>query len=395
MVKRDDKLILSLMSGTSVDSVDAALCQVGIGDDGRIRTELLGFYEHPFPERLRERILSLLHDGPGSLRLTCSLNFEIGELFADAAETLLKRMELAPARLAAIASHGQTVYHIPPGSHAAGDLVPSTLQLGEPACIALRLGVPTIANFRAADMVAGGQGAPLVPFADYHLFSRADASIVIHNIGGIGNSTILRRGGTLDDVIAFDTGPGNVLIDLLVERFYPGKAYDENGAIAASGAVLEDLLGEWLEIPFITQPPPKSTGRELFGPDLIDACVRKYPHASPADLVATATRFTAASFAVNLERFVWPHVKVDHVYLAGGGALNPTLRRFIQEELTMRFDEAAPRLGVVDELGIPSKARECVAFAILGFARLLRIPANVPSATGAARHVLLGVIYEP
>jgi anhydro-N-acetylmuramic acid kinase len=327
--------------------------------------------------------------------LACSLNFEIGHAFADAAEALLRKADVSAKKLAAVASHGQTIYHIPPQEATRGSTMASTLQLGEPATIALRLGVPTIANFRAADMVMGGQGAPLVPFADFHLFAREEETLVIHNIGGIANSTVLPAGGTLADILAFDTGPGNVLIDLFVSCLFPPMRYDAEGQIAARGRVIRPLLEAWMALPFIDQLPPKSTGREMFGPPLVEQALRHYSRSRPEDFVATATRFTARSFLVNLQKFVVPKHAVHKIYLAGGGAKNATLRDHIAEELESAFGASAPVLADVDELGVPSKARECVAFAVLGFARLHRIPANVPSATGASRPVVLGVVYEP
>ncbi len=395
VVKSKSQLILSLMSGTSVDTIDAALCELCFAEHGRIAAKLVAFREHPIPAALREKIFTLFKDSAGSLREACALNFEIGYAFADAAEALLEEIQLAPKFIAAIASHGQTVYHIPPQDADRLGCAASTLQLGEPSAIALRLGIPTIANFRAADMVAGGQGAPLVPFADFHLFSRPSETIVIHNIGGIANSTVLPPGGKLDDVIAFDTGPGNVLIDLFVSRLFSPLPFDADGKIAARGKVIGKLLDEWMNLPFIASPPPKSTGRELFGPALVDTALKKYADASPEDFVATATRFSARAFAQNLCRFVAPAHRIAAIYLSGGGAKNPTLRKDIAEELRLVFGSQSPYLGVVDELGVPAKARECIAFAILGFARLHRIPANVPSATGAKRRVLLGVVYEP
>ncbi|MCX7624661.1 MAG: anhydro-N-acetylmuramic acid kinase [Candidatus Sumerlaeaceae bacterium] len=393
MVKDDAALILSLMSGTSVDSVDAALCCVW-ERSGKISAQLIGFHEHPYPPDTRRRLLNLMRDTQGALQLTCSLNYELAHLFADSALSLLGALGYSSNQLSAVASHGQTVYHLPPPTNS-NELFPSTLQIGEPAVIALRVGAPTIANFRSADMAAGGQGAPLVPFADYHLFSRRHETIVVQNIGGIANCTVLPEGASLDDVVAFDTGPGNVLIDLLVARFFGGSAYDNDGVIAASGQVLEPLLAEWMNHPFIHLPPPKSTGREVFGPEMIEDAIRRFPTASPADLVATATRFTARSIAWNLREFVCPRVPpIATVYLAGGGAYNTTLRRFLADELRDIFGQRPPRVATIDELGIPSKARECVAFAILGYARLHKIPANVPTVTGASRKVLLGVIYE-
>jgi anhydro-N-acetylmuramic acid kinase len=394
-VNQESVTIVSIMSGTSVDSIDIAVCEMRRKDAERIGVTLVDFSEHAYSCALRQRILKLFRDREGSLQLCCSLNFEIAEAFAAAVLHVFGRMRLSSAEVAAIASHGQTVYHIP--LHAAAELgcVASTLQLGEPAVIAERTGCCVITDFRSADVAVGGNGAPLVPFADWHLFSQPERTVVVHNIGGIANCTVLPAGAGVDDVVAFDTGPGNVLIDLLVERFFSPLTFDRDGAIAARGKVIAPLLDKWMKIPFISLPPPKSTGRELFGPQLINEAIEEFPSASPEDLIATATCFTARSFAKNLEEYILPSHRVDAIYLAGGGALNPTLRRYFQDELERRWGRKAPWLGTTDELGIPVKTRECVAFAVLGYARLLGIPANVPRATGASRRVLLGSFTEP
>ncbi len=395
MVKHESQLLLALMSGTSVDTIDAAAARVSLRADQGIGAELIAFIEYPIPDLLRARVLQLMDDQAGALRLACSLNFEIAEEFAKAAQSLLDAAGISPHAVSAIASHGQTVYHLPPQSRDGISEEASTLQLGEASVIAQRLHLPVISNFRSADMAVGGQGAPLVPFADYHLFGRSDKTVAVHNIGGIANITVLPAGGALDDVVAFDTGPGNVLIDTLVRRLFPDLPYDVDGRFAARGRVIEPLLERWMKAPYIWAPPPKSTGRELFGPQFLDQTLGEFSQASPEDLIATATRFTAQTLASNLATFIAPRLHVDTIYLAGGGARNPTLRRLVVEELQEWFGDRAPAVDVTDTVGVPSKARECIAFAILGFARLHRIPANVPSATGATRPVLLGSIYEP
>lgn len=386
--------ILALMSGTSVDSIDAAICRVRLGDDQRLTSELLHFHEQEISVGMRERIFAAFRDGQQSLSLGCSLNFEIGEAFAAAALTAAEGAGIPMNEIDAIASHGQTLYHIAPHmatQHSTG-WVASTLQVGEAAVIAARTGRPVISDFRVADMAVGGNGAPLVPFADFHLFSQAGRGVVVHNLGGIGNCTWLPPSGNAHEVIAFDTGPANMIIDALTAHFYPAEWYDKNGAHAAAGKVLPALLDKWMRIPYIAAPPPKSTGRELFGTQFVDEALRENPGARPDDLISTATEFTVLSLADNLRRHVMPRGKIDCLLLAGGGALNA--------EMTRRFrDKLGTEIAVIEPLDagnypVTSKSRECVGFALMGFAHLKGMPANLPSVTGARKPVVLGS-YTP
>lgn len=383
--------VIGMMSGTSVDSIDAVLCEVGIVSPGRLGARVLGFREHALSPELRTRIFEAFSDGPRSLSLACSLNFEIGEAFAEAAAALVSSLGVQRSSIALIASHGQTLYHVAPHmAHQPGaDRVASTLQLGEPAIIAERTGIRTIADFRVADMAAGGNGAPLVPFADYHLFSRPGEGIIVHNLGGISNCTYLPASGQMDEIVAFDTGPGNMLIDAFVQSFYPGESYDRDGRHASSGTTNDLLLSKWMTTPYISAKPPKSTGRELFGVQFAQRALEENPGLNGDDLISTATEFTARSIAVNLREHVFTRGPVTEVLLAGGGAQNP--------ELVRRIATALPEVKVdlLDSRGVSSKARECVAFALLGYARLHNIPSNVPSATGARHPALLGKISDP
>jgi len=389
--------VIGLMSGTSVDSIDAALCDLW-EEDGRIRTILLGFHEHPMPIGLRERIFRVFEDGVGSLSLTCSLNFEIGNAFADAALALIEKTGIPRESVTAIASHGQTAYHIAPhmvqGRNESGN-VASTLQIGEPSIIAQRTGLPVIADFRVADMAAGGNGAPLVPFADFHLFSRPEESVVIQNIGGIANCTLIPASGRIEDIVAFDTGPGNMIIDGLTRHFYPDERFDHNGVHAQRGKPIEQVLNHWMAMPYIRSHPPKTTGRELFGEPFVREVIRDYPETAPDDLISTATWFTAASIAFSLCEFIMPVWQFSDLILAGGGAENAFLVQALGSEMQRRMVNRSVRILKSDEVGHPSKPRECVAFALLGHARLRGIPSNVPSATGAREAVLLGKIIEP
>ena len=397
--------IIGMMSGTSVDSIDAALCEIYPKRGDRLGASLLGFHQSPMAKRLRERIFRLFEDDAGALSLACSLNFEIGEAFAETANSLLKQHHLSPCSVSAIASHGQTAFHIPPwlseeltsrsSSHPAeNERVASTLQIGEGAVIAERTGLPVICDFRTADIAAGGNGAPLVPFADYHLFTQPGRTVIAQNIGGIANCTVLPASGRIEDIIAFDTGPGNMIIDGLMQEFFPESRFDRHGDFARKGDIIPELLDRWMALEYILSPPPKTTGRELFGRPFARDTIREHPNRPPEDLIATATAFTAKSIIESFRRFVFPDWPVSEIILAGGGAENSFLVECISREIETTVCQHGTRFRFGDELGFPSQARECIAFAMLGYARLRKIPANVPSATGAQRAVLLGKIVE-
>lgn len=403
------RLILSLMSGTSVDTIDAAVCRVW-QEGPRLACDVLEFFEYPMDEKLRGRIFEAFKNGPGSVALTCSLNFEIAQAFAHAALAVIQQWGGNYKEIEAIASHGQTLFHIAPhmtahqgdgGFNPKEGWTPSTLQVGAGAVMAALTNLPVISNFRVADMAVGGNGAPLVPFADFHLFSEPGRGVVVHNLGGIGNCTWLPPSGQADDVIAFDTGPANMIIDALVGHFFPGKTYDEDGGIAASGEVLAAVLDEWMAMPYISAKPPKSTGRELFGRQFVDEVLAKHGDRSAADLIATATEFTAQSLVENLRAHVAPLGRIDKLVLAGGGARNGHLVRRIRElwqacgesRACDASSPAAPaQVLILDDFhqNVTSKSRECVGFALLGYTHLERMPGNLPSVTGARCPVILG-----
>lgn len=377
--------IVGLMSGTSLDGVDAALIEV----DGGIPPAAwrqLAFFTRPYHPPERKRIADLLGQQISLPALTAA-NAWLGEVFAEAALAVIAQAGLTPDTVDAVASHGQTVWHLPPTKHQPG----ATLQLGEPCVIAERTGVLTVADFRPRDMAAGGQGAPLVPFADYLLFRSETRAVAMLNIGGIANITYLPRGCRPEQVIAFDTGPGNMLIDGLVALITGGqRTYDADGQRAARGTVNEHVLQACLmDHAYFTQPPPKSTGRELFGREYAERLfnLRNTPSfPQQDDLIATATAFTAESIARAVRDFVLPHGAVDEIILGGGGSRNPTLCAMLAERLS-----GIP-LVTHEAYGISSDAKEAIAFALLGHATLCGIPANLPSVTGARRSVVLGKI---
>ena len=379
------QLIVGLMSGTSADGIDAVAAEIR-GSGRQLHTRVLSHTHHPFPSVLRQHILRVcLH---GTVAEICELNFALGEQFARAALAVIRRAKLKPRDIAAIGSHGQTIHHLPNAR------TPSTLQIGEPAVIAERTGITTVADFRARDMAAGGQGAPLVPYADWVLFTDDTRPRIVQNIGGIGNLTFLPPRAELDDVIAFDTGPGNMVIDALVTaRTHGRQTFDQNGRLAARGAVSEELLAELMAHPFLRRRPPKTTGREEFGEMFADQMLTsaRRLHLSTEHMVATATALTAASIAASYRRFVFPKLEAAElgrlqIILGGGGARNPTLRRMLTRQI------GVGELLTHEDFGIANAAKEALAFAILAHETLQGKPGNVPRATGARRATVLGKI---
>lgn len=368
--------IVGLMSGTSADGIDAALVEVeGCGPGTKVK--LLAFETVPIDDELRRGIFSLF--GPAaSLDELCQLNFALGEAFARAALKVIRGAGLKPTEVDLIGSHGQTVRHLPKGAPA------STLQIGEPAVIAQRTGIPTIADFRTADMALGGQGAPLVPLMDLLLFGHGLRGRVMLNIGGIANATILPAGGEAGQVRAFDLGPGNALIDGAASHFSGGRLRcDQDGQGAAAGRVDQTLFDELMGHEFLALPPPKSTGREEFGAAFLAGLLARY-QLSPADWLATLTAFTVRAIAEGLERFA--HTSVDEVWVSGGGAHNLHLMELLSAALP------GIKVDKLDKLGISVDAKEAVAFAVLANETLMGRPGNLPSATGAQRAAILGKI---
>lgn len=374
--------IVGLMSGTSADGVDAAIIDVV-----KNKVKVLAFETYPYPAVLRKSILEIGEQKlctPGDIS---NLNFLIGEVFVEAVIRLCKKSKIGIRTIDLIGSHGQTIYHNPKGERFAGRIVRSTLQIGEPSIIAHKTGITTVADFRPRDMAANGEGAPLVPFADYFLLRDKKHNRAVQNIGGIGNVTYLPAGGGIEDVIAFDTGPGNMIIDRLVNIISGGKLnYDKGGNIAAKGKIDATMVGQMLRHPFFRRKPPKSTGREEFGQKYCEAFYKKAKSKSLSqeDIIATVTAFTAAGIADAYRRFLpkWP----DEVILCGGGARNKTLVKMLQQNL----DDTIIRF--TDDFGINSDAKEAVSFAILAYATVKGIANNVPGVTGADEPVVLGKI---
>ncbi|MFH0792766.1 MAG: anhydro-N-acetylmuramic acid kinase [bacterium] len=378
---------VGLMSGTSADGVDAALVNLS-RKKNRLVAEPRAYLVEPYPVELRRRLMQLVLNRRGALSEVCSLNFEIGEVFAAATLRLLKKNRIDRSKIAFIASHGQTVWHLPHALAHSTRSAPSTLQISEPAVIARRTGLPVVSNFRTADMAAGGEGAPLIPFVDYHLFSHPRQTRVVQNLGGIANATYLRAGGTLRDVLAFDSGPANLVLDNLVQLATDGREnFDRDGRRARRGKIAPKILKTLLRHPYFRLPLPKSTGRETFGRlyarRLLD--VAKRQNLSLADALATATELTARTVVDSYARFFPPDAYPDEVILGGGGARNSFLVDRIRALLP-----PATRLTTHESHGINSDAKEAIGFALIGYASYLGIPANVPTVTGAHSAVRLG-----
>ncbi len=374
--------VAGLMSGTSVDGVDVAVCDL----EGRT-VQVLAFATVPYPPRVREAVLALSDPERGRVDDLCHWNAALGEVFADALVKGVADTGLALDTIDLVGSHGQTVCHLPHGRRLGRRTVRSTLQIGEPSVIAERTGLTVVADFRPRDCAAGGQGAPLVPYADHLLFAHPTRTRAVQNLGGIANVTVLPAGGGIETVLAFDTGPGNMVIDRAAERATEGRrGCDKDGRLAARGFVDQEGVARLLRHPYLKRKPPKTTGRETFGRAFADALYDEMvaAGAAPADVVATATAFTAASVADAYRRHL--PAAAGEVLVCGGGARNPVLLQRLKEAL------APAEVRVTDEVGLDADAKEAVSFALLARETVRGAAANVPGATGAARPVILGKI---
>ncbi len=372
-------LLVGLMSGTSLDGVAAAVVRF-TDRDGKVEAELVGFTQRPYTREQRERLASALVEGTPAEY--CRLGFDLGEWLAAAAVAAIAEAGVSRNEIAAIASHGQSIWHVP--GH-------STWQLGESAVIAERLGVPVVSDFRVRDVAAGGQGAPLVPIADAMIFSSPTSWRALQNLGGIGNVTVVPPNGDLSGVRAFDTGPGTGVIDKVTRKLFPEHPYDIDGKLAASGKPVSRLVTSLLNDPYFAAPPPKSTGPEHFSANyvrsLIATCRFLEDGGIDADIIATAVELTAQSIADSYRRFIAE--PITEVVLSGGGARNPTLVKAISNAL------APLPVRLFDELFFDGEAKEAVAFALLGHLFLKGRPGNVPGATGARGPRILGKLTPP
>ena len=385
-MEKDSRLVVGLMSGTSADGVDAALCRItGHGTASKI--EQLGFVFQPFTGEIRREILRLASGNSACAADFCKMNFLLGELYVQAVEALCNQTGVRAEQIDLIGSHGQTFWHIPVEEEYLGRRIRSTLQLGGDALLAEQFGCPVVGDFRVRDMAAGGLGAPLVPYTEFLLYRSETECVALQNIGGIGNISFLPAGCGLNDVLAFDTGPGNMVIDALTAQLTGGaQSYDDGGRLAAAGRVSPELLGYMLDDGYLRRRPPKTTGREAYGPDYVARLLRRAEELSVplGDALATATRFTAECIAAAVRDFApQPPAKL---IVGGGGCMNQTLMGHIAALL--------PGCAVMtnEALGYDSNAKEAVAFAILANEAVFAHYNNAPSATGAKHPVVMGRI---
>jgi anhydro-N-acetylmuramic acid kinase len=381
--------VLGMMSGTSADGIDVALVQIS-GAPPDLRFQLEGHHHVPFPAYLRNTILRLANGAATSTAEISELNFLLGEEFAQAAIKACRRWRVPMHKISLIGSHGQTVFHLGTAARFQGKVrAASTMQIGETSVIAERTGITTVGDFRPADMAAGGQGAPLIPFVDYLLYRDKLRGRVALNIGGIANVTVIPANARTADVFAFDTGPGNMVVDALVERMTRGRAeYDLDSRIALSGRTIPELLQRLMREPYLRKKPPKSSGREHFGRAYANSLIAwgNQHHAGLADLVRTTTVFTSLGIADSFRRFILPRANVEELIVAGGGARNPLMMAQLAASL--------PGIDVVpaSRFGVPVEAKEAFGFALLAYESYHGRPGNLPSATGARHPVVLGKI---
>jgi anhydro-N-acetylmuramic acid kinase len=406
-MKNNEMIVAGVMSGTSSDGINVALVRIGEARDysrrsaatrGRghecpLHMKLLGHAEYPYPKQVREAVLVAMNASRANVADLARLNFLLGELYADVVLATERKLRV---KADLVGCHGQTLYHQGEPKRFLGRMVAATWQTGEAAVVAARVGAPVVSDFRPADMAAGGKGAPLVPFLDYMLFHDARCGRIVQNIGGIANLTAIPAGAAVSDVVAFDTGPGNMVIDAVTENLF-GRPFDRDGRIASSGSVLEPVVRQMLRAAFFRGKPPRTAGREEFGREFVREFLQRCGRAQKKDIVATATALTARSIADAIRRFIVPGPSsapkrlFHEMILSGGGTRNATLVKMLTREVA----PLGLRVRFSDEYGLPSEAKEAAAFAVLAYETWHRRPSNVPSATGAKREAVLGKISYP
>jgi anhydro-N-acetylmuramic acid kinase len=377
-------IIAGVMSGTSADGIDVALVEIS-GRGFKLRIKLLGHEHVAYPRPVRRAVLDAMNAPRISVAELAQLNFVLGELYAEAVGRAQKKANIS--KLDLIGCHGQTLYHQGELFSYLGRKIACTWQTGEGSIIAARLGVPVVSDFRPADMAAGGKGAPLVPFLDYVLFRDPGVGRIVQNIGGIANLTAIPAGAQPGEVIAFDTGPGNMVIDQLMQMLF-GKPYDRNGEVAAGGRIVQAVVEESLRQNFFRLKPPKTAGREEFGREYARDFLRRCSGADKADVIATATALTATSIAHAIGKFVMARGSFSECVVSGGGTENRTLMRI----LSKKVEAMGLKLRTTDDFGLASQAKEAVAFAVLAYQTWNQQPGNIPSATGARTSAVLGKI---
>lgn len=373
-MKQEYKTAIGMMSGTSMDGVDAALVRI----DDNFDFELVETHTLQYPDEIRKKLLQIANNNANTSDI-CIMDFVVGKLFAKCANELVEKAAITAQDVDFIASHGQTVFHMPQLIEIGGVSTGSTLQIGNISVIAQETGIETIGDFRSRDIAAGGQGAPLVPFADELIFKK-NVPRAIQNIGGIGNVTVL---SPKCETFAFDTGPGNMLIDSVVNLFFDAP-YDKNGEIAKQGNVDGKWLEELLKEPYYSKLPPKSTGRELYNEEYVRHSLKTAPQ-NKFDIVATITALTAKTIANAYRDFVLPQTDIKEIVIGGGGAYNPVLLEFLKQYT------GGLEIKTHKDFGIDDKFKEAIAFAMLGYCTVTKTSNNLPNCTGAAKKVIMGV----
>ncbi len=387
LFKKKKKLIVGLMSGTSADGIDAVLVEVS-GSGERTKFRQLAFETFPYPKGYKQCLMK--NSDPATARLDeiTRLNMFVAGMFSDAVKRIVRKGGKKLSAIDLIGSHGQTIHHLSERKKFFGRNVRASLQIGDPSAIAKLTGIITIGNFRAGDIAVGGAGAPLVPYFDYLMLRSLRRNRALLNIGGIANLTILPKKSSLDDVLAFDTGPGNMLTDALMMELY-NTPFDDDGRTALHGNIIPELLRSLMAHPYIHRRPPKSTGREMFGESLLKTILKEWRRKRKQDLVTTVTEFTALSIYYNYLRFISKRTKIDELLVSGGGVHN----RYIMEALKRYF--AGVKVRSLQIAGVSPDAKEAICFAVLANEAISARPANVPQVTGAQRRTILGVIGLP
>jgi len=389
LTQKEIKHVIGIMSGTSLDGVDVALIKLE-GNSTFSKIELIGFLEYPFPKGVKEKLLKNSTKETSNVEDLSQLNFLIPNIYLDAIKNLCNDLNFPIENIDLIGSHGQTVQHLPKPTKYFGYNISSTLQIGDPAVLAKLTGITTVGDFRTGDIALGGEGAPLIPYFDYIFFHSHKKNRALLNIGGISNFTILNKETGLQDVLAFDTGPGNMLIDTLTKKLF-NKNFDKDGNIARVGklnAELFDVLKQ--KDSFIEQTPPKSTGREYYGKQFLDDLFERFNNLSNEDWLHTVTKFTSYAVYRNYKMFVMDETKINELIISGGGAKN----KFLYECLAQDFGNSV-ELKVIDDIGVSSDAKEAICFAVLANETISGNPTNIPRTTGAKRATVLGKICLP
>ena len=381
---KKSRKVIGLLSGTSVDSVDAVLLNI-TGSGTQIKLKVLDFISLQIPKAVRAEIFRNSDKKTAQIEEICRLNVILGGLFADTVLKLLKKRRLRASEVDLIGSHGQTIHHLPGLTDYLGYRVNSTLQIADPSVIANLTGITTVGDFRIADCSVGGEGAPLVPYLDLILFTHKSKNRALLNIGGIANITVLKKNARKFDVTAFDTGPGNMIIDGLMYHLYK-KPYDKNGGIAKKGVVIPELICFMADDKYYLQKPPKSTGREHYGKAFQLKLLKKIKGIKKPDVIRTVTEFTAYSIWYNYKNFISAKTKVDELIISGGGAKNPVLMKSIRSYFK------GVKVTALNSFGINTKNKEAVLFAVLANECISGKPANMTTVTGSGRDVILGKI---